>query len=744
MDLFNREQEERKEAERRFEMLGDYAKRDYTAQELLALARQRDIPRPVLIAWKHAYTQAGLDGLLPRDWLPLSEKSQQKVAERLALVEEITHTLIITEKDLQRLEQKISPSLAETGRISRKTERLVRRYRVSGLWGLASEYNPEKKRRDTPTPPELTAQTDEAIFDEIDRRRHVLGDKLFQKAVAHETISDEEVIARAAEIKATIKQCTEVGEDTARWNGNSRSRLWDYIHDVRLYKSKGLAPKERSDRGRYHNLSERMEHIIRGLRLSKRDITLSEVLEEAGKRACMFGEPEPSYWHVRTICHRIPPEILALADGREREFRNSYRLTHQQWFDGNNVVYQIDATQIDVLVQDTRTGYRKKSGEVRPWLTICVESFTGALVSARFGYDPPNQFTVAGVIRDALLQEGRVIGGIPDEIRVDHGKAMISRHIQQIAADYGIVLNPCYIPEHKGKVERKFGTLNTRLWARFDGYVSSNIQQRNPKSKAAWTLPELIEQFWAFVEQYNQEILKETGKSRVETWAECCLTTPVKDPHQLDALLEITRQRTVGKQQIEYADRFYWSADLADQVHTGDIVVIHAAPAYTQPESIEVYDLHGQWLGTAVDCASELGREVTGQEVAEAQRRQRARDRLVILEEKAYLKEADQEIKRRRDEQPQSRSQPVEGKEEAAEENERPATETAKEETGCDSPEPQAPPRQRARSGSSTKNKQQPGHSHPARSSSIKQPTAASAWERLMRLEEQQAVAERR
>jgi len=111
MDLFNREQEERKEAERRFEMLGDYAKRDYTAQELLALARQRDIPRPVLIAWKHAYTQAGLDGLLPRDWLPLSEKSQQKVAERLALVEEITHTLIITEKDLQRLEQKISPSL---------------------------------------------------------------------------------------------------------------------------------------------------------------------------------------------------------------------------------------------------------------------------------------------------------------------------------------------------------------------------------------------------------------------------------------------------------------------------------------------------------------------------------------------------------------------------------------------------------------------------------------------------------
>jgi putative transposase len=457
----------------------------------------------------------------------------------------------------------------QTGRISRKTERLVRRYRVSGLWGLASEYNPEKKkRRDPSIPPELTSQTEEAIFDEIDRRRHVLGDKLFKKAVAHETISEEEVLARVAEVEEIIENATKAGEDTTAWKGHSRSRLWDYIRDVRLYKSKGLAKKTRSDRGEYHNLSERMKHIIRGLRLSKRDMTLGEVLEEAGKRARLLGEPAPSYWHVRTVCRRIPPEILALADGRERTFRNSYRLTHKQWFDGNNVVYQIDATQIDVLVQDTRTGYRKKSGEVRPWLTLCVESFTGAIVSARFGYDPPNQFTVAAVIRDALLQEGRVIGGIPDEIRVDRGKAMISRHIQQIAADYGIVLNPCYIPEHKGKVERKFGTLNTRVWARLEGYVSSNIQQRNPKSKAAWTLPELVEQFWVFVEQHNQEILEATGKSRTETWAECCLTTLVKDPHQLDALLEITCQCTVGKQQIQYAKRFYWSADLADQVHT--------------------------------------------------------------------------------------------------------------------------------------------------------------------------------
>jgi transposase InsO family protein len=746
MDLFNLEHERQKEAKRRLTMLGEYAHRSYTQKELLVLARERFIPCSTLVAWKHAYTQGGLEALLPQEWSLLSLQAQQIVAQRLELVEDITQTLMITEKDLQRIEHMMSQHTSKTGRVSRKTERLVRRYRVHGLWGLAPECNPEKKRRPPLPSPELTATTDESIFDEIDRRRQVLGDKLFQKAVNHEKISDSEVVARSAEIKRLIEQCLEAGEDPARWKGNSRSRLWDYIRDVRRYKSKGLAPQQRSDRGSYHNLSPRMEHIIRGLRLSKRDITLGEVLDEAGKRARGLGEPEPSYWHVRTICHRIPPEILALADGRERTFRNKYRLTHKEWFDGNTVVYQIDATQIDVLAKDTRTDNRKKSGEVRPWLTICVESFTGAIVSARFGYDPPNKFTVAAVIHDALLQEeGHVIGGIPDEIRVDRGKAMIAQHVQQIAADYGIVLKPCYIPEHKGKVERTFGTLNTRCWARIKGYVHSTIQHRNPKTKAAWTLPELVEQFWAFARQYNQEIVEATGKSRTETWAEYRHTMTVKDPDMLDALLEVTCQRNVGKEQIQYANRNYWSAELAGKVYTGQRVVIHAAPEYMQPESIEVYDLHGNKLGTAEDCDSASGREVTGQEVAEAQRRQRARDRLVILEERSYLKEADQEIERRGGEQSQSKSERAAREKKAAVEAGSPAADpvvpASTKATTTPSVSP-APPSKGNPPTPSANSKAPQGQNQTSRLRLAKQPTSSSAWDNLMRLEEQR-VAER-
>lgn len=708
------------EAERRLRMLGEYAHKEYTPKQLLVLARERYIPRHVLITWKYAFARAGISGLRPRDWTLLSEKAQQIVISRVQSLGDLANALTITEKDIRHLAQK--PSFSQ-----RKAERLVRRYRIGGLWGLAPERNPEKKRRDERVPSELTAKTEEAIFDEIDRWRNLLGQELFKKALYDETISDEEVIARADALKVESAKRIEEGEDPAKWKGISRSRLWDYIRSVKLYKSKGLAPKKRADSGGYHNLSERMEHIICGLRLSKRDITLQEVHEEAKKRARALGEPEPSYWHVRVICHNIPKEILAISDGRERLFRNQYRTTHKQWFDGNYVVYQLDATQVDVLVKDTREeGYRKKRGEVRPWITLCLESSTNTIVAARFSYEPPNKYTVAVVIRDALLQDGRIIGGIPDELRVDRGKAMISRHVQQIAADLGIDLHPCYLPEHKGKVERIFGMLNTRLWARLEGYVHSNEQERNPKVKAVLTLPELVQKFWEFVEQYHQELLEDTGKSRLETWAESCLTTPVRDPQQLDSLLEVICQRVVGKQQIQYATRFYWNDELVKYVHTGDVVVIHAAPEYTRPDDIEIYDLEGQKLCTATACDSEMGKEVTGKEVAEAQRRQRARAQLVIREERARLKAIDQQIEQDHSNAASSPAQISQG--------------------GTMSDIPQAPTvgtegltpsRQKNSSVLSSQKKKKADRTSSSSSPTVKKPAARSAWERLVRLDKQ-------
>ena len=490
-----------------------------------------------------------------------------------------------------------------------------------------------------------------------------------------------------------------------------------------------------------------MEQIICGLRLSKRDRTLSEICEEAGKRAQALGEPEPSAWHVRMVCQRIPPEILALADGREEDFRDSYRTTHQQWFDGLYVIYQLDSTRVDVLVKDTREkGYAKKSGEVRPWVTLCLESSTDAIVAAVFSFEDPNEHNVAATIREALLHEGRPLGGIPREMWVDRGKAMISRHVRRITQDLGIHLQPCFTPERKGKVERLFGTLNTRLWARQEGYVASNVQERNPKAEAVLALPELVQRFWEFVESYHQEIVEETGKSRLKTWEESCFTFPVKDPRQLDALLAVLTTRVVGKEQLQYASRIYWDKELPKYISTGETVKIRAAPDYTRPDEIQVYDLSGQWLGTAIATDSPRGREVTGQDVAEAQRGQRARDRLAIREAQASLQAVDQEIKRRTQEQGQNLppstaattepfSMPAKDSAKGTEGAPQDSTETLPSAKAASVPGKPRSSRKRTTSAASNSSTSVPGQPAP-QPLPAQSPSAASAWERLARLEQ--------
>jgi hypothetical protein len=118
------------EAERRLRMLGEYAHQEYTPKQLLALARERYIPRHVLITWKYAFARGGISGLRPRDWTPLSEETQQIVVSRLQSLGDLANALTITEKDIRQLAQK--PSFSQ-----RKAERLVRRYRTGGVWGLA-------------------------------------------------------------------------------------------------------------------------------------------------------------------------------------------------------------------------------------------------------------------------------------------------------------------------------------------------------------------------------------------------------------------------------------------------------------------------------------------------------------------------------------------------------------------------------------------------------------------------------
>jgi len=608
-----------REAGRRLKILGDLASGEYDHDGLRDRARATGVPYRVLRSWWQTYKSQGLPGLIPQDWTELDEKAQRLAVARYEQLGALADAETITPDEIAELADRNEWSYL-------RAARWLRRYRVGGLWALAPENNPDEPQRPK-APRRALATLDESALEEVYRRRAILGDLADQPQVTNAQV-----------------------EARARATGVSTRTIWNYLRDYRQHGLAGLAPLQRSDIGQYHGLNERVVQLVMGIRLSRRDWSVRAVYEEACRKARLLNEPEPSEWQVRRICDSIPEPVRLLADGREDEFRNQYRFTCRMRFDGTRIVYQIDHTQIDVLVVDRRDPkYRTTSGEIRPWLTTVLDSSSRIVMAGRFGYDRPDRFTVAAAIRDALLvSDEKPYGGVPDEIWVDRGKELVSQHVQQLADELGIMLQPCapHQPQLRGIGERFFGTVNTRLWSTLPGYVASNVVERNPNAKAELTLAELVDRFWAFIGQYHHEVHSETGQTPLTYWLEHCFAEPV-DPRRLDMLLKEAANRRVRKVGIEYETRVYWHTELA--VLVGEDVLVRAEPHYAAPDEIEVFH-RGHWVCTAFATDSEAGRSVTRQEISAAQREQRSAARQVIAGARAALQDADREIEKQRGE----------------------------------------------------------------------------------------------
>ena len=242
----------RREAERRLAALGEYALREFEKKELRAFAQARFIPERTLTTWKHAYLHEGFDGLVPQDWLTLKERSQQKVLERLESLGDLVDVVTITGDDVYKLSQKLGGENK-----FRIAERLVRRYQIDGVWGLAPERDPERlhRPRSSQAPPMEYAAASPPKRAEADRRlvlitpfsgrRHITNDELRQYA---EEYSTEE-------------------------HSLSLRTMRNYLAWHKKWGIDGLLPKEeRSDKGHPHNMSPLMEDIVAALRFSQLDI----------------------------------------------------------------------------------------------------------------------------------------------------------------------------------------------------------------------------------------------------------------------------------------------------------------------------------------------------------------------------------------------------------------------------------------------------------------------------------------
>jgi putative transposase len=635
--LFDLEIARRREAKRRLAILGETAQQEIEKKQLRALAQSHYLPERVLVSWRHAFRQSGLEGLLPQDWFPLKERSQGEVIRRLkqlgTLRERLDQGKEVTYDDIDGLVKE------QKWKTARKAERLVRRYQIDGIWGLAPEHDPEResrKRRQT-SPPDLAAVSDEAL--EVAEQRYAL----ITPYLARRRIPNEELRAYA------------------QTHGLSLETLRKYLRDYRAYSLRGLLPRERSDKGHCHGISLRMEGIIAGIRFSQRDLPLHEVHARATQRARLLSEPEPTLWQVRQVCDQIPEQVKEIADERYGDYRDKHRMTYRFHFDGSVIVYQIDFTPVDVLLKDVRKrSLRTKSEEIRPWLITCVECSSRLVMSYLFTYDTPNSDNIAMVLHDALIvSENKPYGGIPDAVWVDKGKQLISKRMQQIARDLKFDLHegrPNFSedrgdPQKRGRVERPFKTFNTRLWSTLRGYTHSNTKERHPDVHGELTISELAAEFRAFIEgKYHREPHSETKQPPLEFWAQHCHPRQAS-PRDTAFLLPVVGHHAVSKGLIQYGDRRYWHDDLWE-VPADAVVEIRAYPKHMRPDEVQViYD--GRWICPASALDSEAGRKVDGKRVLTAQRRQRKAIQQTIDEKKAVLQSADREIEKQKQQEQQ-------------------------------------------------------------------------------------------
>lgn len=610
----------RDEVERQKALLGDTVLWPTCQHERLReRAELVRTPFKTLWSWWYSYHDHGLDGLRPTTWELLGEAEQACAIKRLHQLGDIAQKIEVTEQDIQTL-------VDRNGWSKRTAQRWFQRYRIGGLWALAPGNDPEKRTPKTQkdSPRRSLASLDEAALKKIEERLQQLGTLLEQK-----TVSRKEV-----EAQAKLKKV-------------AASTLWGYLSDYREYGPLGLAPQQRSDKTLHHTLSSRVITMIKGFRYNHPKVSIKTLHTEICKRTLVLGEPTPTIWQVRNICEHLPKTNLLLAEGRETDFRSEAAITvsmHDLKMADLLIIYELDHTLVDVMVKDIRPKHlRTKSGEIRPWLTLCIDRRSRLVMAAIFGYDKPDRHTVAAAIREAvLLSEEKPYGGVPNEIWVDRGKELLAHHIHSLTQELKVILHPCtpHYPQEKGIVERFFGVLNTRLWALQPGYIGSNTVERSPQAKAELTIAELETRFKAFLETYHHEEHSQTKQTPLRYWHEHCWAESV-DLRTLDRLLKEARGRKVHKAGIKYEGRVYWHTALATVVQK--TVVVRAAPTYAAPDEIEVY-YNDTWLCTAFALDSQAGRDLTRQDVVSAKQDQRAAIKQEIAQGREAVEDAEQEV----------------------------------------------------------------------------------------------------
>lgn len=165
-----------------------------------------------------------------------------------------------------------------------------------------------------------------------------------------------------------------------------------------------------------------------------------------------------------------------------------------------------DTQSVDIILVD-------ENGNVTttPWLTVMIDTFTGAVIGWNLSYSPPCFEKTAAALQHAITErEDGSLVGLMEELVVDNGSEFLNHSLPAVAEKLGFTLRYCTAnePDQKGGVESFFTTLNKQFVHLRAGTTRSNPADRgdyDSEQEAIYTLDEFREIFTDWVlNVYNQ------------------------------------------------------------------------------------------------------------------------------------------------------------------------------------------------------------------------------------------------
>ena len=284
------------------------------------------------------------------------------------------------------------------------------------------------------------------------------------------------------------------------------------------YRAGGLeARPPRSDLGSRRRMPPELVGLVEGLALRRPPPKAAQVHREVARVATERGWPVPSYVVVRRIIAGLDRGLVSLAHRGVAGYRDDFELVLRRESVRPNDLWQADHTELDIMVLD------ESDQPVRPWLTVVLDDRSRAVAGFTVFLGDPTAAQTALALRQAIWRKsdlGWPMCGLPAALYCDHGADFTSEHIGQVCAETKIQLihSTAGIPRGRGKIERFFGTVTTKLLPTLPGHIPPGNYGR-PISIPQLTLSQLDAAIadW-IVNSYHHRVHPETRETPLRRW----------------------------------------------------------------------------------------------------------------------------------------------------------------------------------------------------------------------------------